>query len=309
MQNVMNTTDVGLSIEAIHAWIQADLTAVSTVIEARLESKIPLITQICEHIIQCGGKRIRPTVVLLAAKACGYQGEEHRELGAIVEMLHTATLLHDDVIDSAELRRGKTSANMQWGNTPSILVGDFLYSRIFQMMTKLNRMPILTVLSNTTNQMAEGEMLQLLNRNEPATKEDSYMQVILYKTAELFAAAAQLGAMIADQPKEIEQALFEYGKNIGIAFQLIDDALDYEANTQHVGKKIGNDLAEGKVTLPIIHALDHANPTQKQLIEDAVRLGKTDQFEAILETIHSTSAIKYTKDVAKQHAEQAIRHL
>lgn len=309
MQDVITTTDADVSIGTIHEWIKADLDKVNTIIQARLESKIPLIEQICQHIIESGGKRLRPTVVLLAARACGYQGDTHLELGAIVEMLHTATLLHDDVVDSAEMRRGRPSANMEWGNIPSILVGDFLYSRIFQMMTELNRMPILSLLSNTTNQMAEGEMLQLLNRNEPSTEESSYMQVIRYKTAELFAAAASLGAIIADQPENITHAMFAYGRDLGIAFQLIDDALDYDATTQNTGKQIGNDLAEGKVTLPLIHALNHAKPAERQTIEEAIRTGTAENFEGILNTIHTTEAIAYTKNVAKRHATLATQHL
>jgi len=240
------------------------MRAVDAVIRQRLSSEVPLIEQIGEYIIGAGGKRLRPVILLLVARAFGYDGHRHHELAAVVEFIHTATLLHDDVVDESELRRGRETANAVFGNAASVLVGDFLYSRAFQMMVDAGSMRIMQILSDATNVIAEGEVLQLLNMHDPDVTIDRYLQVIRYKTAKLFEAAAQLGAVLAGADATLEEAAAEYGRRIGTAFQLIDDMLDYTASAEQMGKNAGDDLREGKPTLPLLHLMEHGTPEQRQ---------------------------------------------
>lgn len=297
------------TIQSIRDLVANDFAEVDRLIEERLYSEVELIQQISKHIIHSGGKRLRPLLVLIGARACSYQGHEHVELAAIVEFIHTATLLHDDVIDVSELRRGQRTAHVIWGNEASILVGDFLYSRAFQMMANLNRTRIMEVMADTTNSIAEGEVLQLMNRNNPAVDEVRYMNVIRHKTAKLFEAATQLGAIIAHCPLPQEAAMAEYGLHLGTAYQLIDDVLDYSANKEELGKNLGVDLAEGKPTLPLIYAMKHGTPEQIRHIQTAITQGGLTNLEQILQAIHSTQALGYARTVARQEADLALQAL
>jgi len=274
--------------------IAADFEAVNRFILGHLHSGVPLVEKIGSYIIESGGKRLRPLMVLLAARACGYQGEHHISLAAVIEFIHTATLLHDDVVDTSDLRRGRATANARWGNAPSVLVGDFLYSRSFQMMVAMDSNRVMEVISKATNVIAEGEVLQLLNCKNPDVTEDSYMKVILGKTAMLFEAATQTGAIIADASPEQEEALRLYGRHLGIAFQLIDDLLDYQSSADEMGKNVGDDLAEGKPTLPLIHAMRNGNEEQRNLIRQAIRKGGLDDLEPIKRAVRETGALDYT---------------
>ena len=254
--------------------------------------------------------RLRPLLAVLAARALGYQGEQHISVAAIVEFIHTSTLLHDDVVDESTLRRGKETANAVFGNQASVLVGDFLYSRSFQMMVSLNDMRIMQILADATNVIAEGEVLQLMNVNDPDTTEQSYMQVIYCKTAKLFEAATRLAAVVANQPAEVEESLKLYGMHLGTAFQLIDDVLDYQADANELGKNIGDDLAEGKPTLPLIHALKHGNPAQQALIREAIVEGNgMSNLDAIMVALHETDAFGYTRAIAENEAAKAQQAL
>lgn len=274
-----------------------------------LQSEIPLINQLSQHIIQSGGKRLRPLLVLLTAKAFGYNGYSPIQLAAIIELLHTATLLHDDVVDGSELRRGKTTANAIWGNNASVLVGDYLYSRAFQLMVQLDDMQIMSLLAQATNKMAIGEVMQLVNCHEPDTTEENYMQVIRHKTGTLFAAAAQVSAVLAKRsPVEIEHMRC-YGSYLGSAFQLVDDALDYSASSEQMGKNMGDDLSEGKPTLPLIRALQQTTSHSAELIRTAIRESSLTHLDEIIKIIHSTDAIIYTYNIAKHEAAQALSHL
>lgn len=298
-----------MPIEQIRALVTNDFNALNTTIIENLSSQVVLINQIGKHIVKSGGKRLRPLLVLLSAKCFSYSGSDHIHLAAIIELIHTATLLHDDVVDESKLRRNQQTANAIWDNSASVLVGDFVYSRTFQMMVGLNRMDIMAKLSDTTNAIAEGEVLQLMNCNNPNTTESDYLRIIEYKTAILFAAATELGAMISDrQPHEIN-ALREYGHNIGMAFQIVDDILDYTANSDELGKNIGDDLAEGKPTLPLIYALTHASPEDQTLLRDAITHSRIDSLEKIQSIIVASHAIEYTKELAQQYVDQAIRAL
>jgi octaprenyl-diphosphate synthase len=274
-----------------------------------LGSNVPLVEKIGHYIVESGGKRLRPLLVLLAANACQYQGDKHIPLAAIIEFIHTATLLHDDVVDNSDLRRGKDTANAKWGNAPSVLVGDFLYSRAFQVMVEIGSLPIMDVISNATNVIAEGEVLQLLNCRNPDTTEEAYMQVIIGKTAMLFEAATQAGAILAGADAEQEDALRLYGRHLGIAFQLIDDVMDYESSAQEMGKNVGDDLAEGKPTLPLIEAMRKADDEGRKLIRKAIREGGLDDLNPVMEIVRSTGAIEYTKQCAQQQADDAIAAL
>jgi octaprenyl-diphosphate synthase len=285
--------------------VRDDMQAVNALIQKRLSSRVALINQLGHYIISSGGKRLRPMLVLLSARAFGYQGQDHYQLAAVVEFIHTATLLHDDVVDASELRRGKQTANSLWGNEASVLVGDFLYSRAFQMMVEVGQARVMEILANATNIIAEGEVLQLLNCQNPDTSEQAYLEVIRCKTAKLFEAAAQLGAVLSGQPAETEQAMITYGQHLGTAFQLIDDVLDYSADPATSGKNIGDDLAEGKPTLPLIHALRHGTPAQQELLRQAIEHGGREHIGEVSAAIKSTGALDYTIQAARAEAEKA----
>ena len=294
-----------MDIAAIRELIADDLTAIDKVILKRLQSDVVLINQIGAHIVYSGGKRMRPLIVLLAARAFGYEGDKHIDLAAVVEFIHTATLLHDDVVDASDKRRNKDTANALWGNSASVLSGDFLYSRSFEMMVDVGLMRILDILSHASNQIAEGEVLQLLNCNNPDTTEEEYMKVIYRKTATLFEAGAKIGAVLVDGTPEEEAAMADYGRHLGTAFQLIDDVLDYSSSSEEMGKNVGDDLAEGKPTLPLIRAMEKGTAEQKVLIKDAIENGGLDQIDAVTEAITSTDAIAYTAQIADQEANKA----
>jgi octaprenyl-diphosphate synthase len=287
-------------INEISAMVQGDMQQLDDCIRERLQSDVALINQISEYIIYSGGKRIRPLLLILSTRACGYSGNAHILLSAIIEFIHTATLLHDDVVDESALRRGQKTAHSVWGNAASVLVGDFLYSRSFQMMVDLKSMRIMQILAETTNTIAEGEVLQLLNLKQPDVDERSYMHVIENKTARLFAAACQLGAVIARQTADIEQALHRFGTMLGCVFQIADDILDYDADAQTMGKNIGDDLAEGKPTLPLIYARDLCSAAGREVIDQAVRDGDVSRLDDVMEIIHGCGAM----DKARQKAEE-----
>jgi len=284
-----------------------EMQRVDAVIRQRLASDVALIEQISHYIIGAGGKRIRPRLVLLFATALGHDGPQRHELAAIVEFIHTATLLHDDVVDESSLRRGRQTANALFGNAASVLVGDFLYSRAFQMMVSLDRMRILDVLADATNVIAEGEVLQLLNMHDPDTSVDDYLRVIRFKTAKLFEASARLGAVIADAPREVEDACADYGRALGTAFQLVDDLLDYEGSTAALGKNVGDDLREGKPTLPLLFAMSHSNSDERDLIRHAIEHGEIDRLPDIIAIVRRTGAIEATRHAARQESEAAMR--
>ncbi|VAW85867.1 Octaprenyl diphosphate synthase [hydrothermal vent metagenome] len=298
-----------MDLDKINALTANDMSAVNQLIAKRLQSDVALINQVALYIINSGGKRLRPALVLLGSGACGYQGTHHHTLAAIVEFIHTATLLHDDVVDASELRRGKETANAVWGNEASVLVGDFLYSRAFQMMVEIKNMRVMDILAEATNTIAAGEVMQLLNCHDADTTEERYLHVIHSKTAKLFAAAAQLGAIISHKPQEEENALATYGMHLGTAFQLIDDALDYNASPEETGKNIGDDLAEGKPTLPLIRVMQTGTASQKQTVRHAIEKGGLEHIEAVKEAILTTDALQYTTDCAKNEAQLAIKAL
>lgn len=274
------------------------MLAVDNVIRARLHSEVVLVRQVAEYIIHSGGKRMRPALLLLTAGAMGCQGTHHHELAAVVEFIHTATLLHDDVVDESDLRRGHQTANALFGNAASVLVGDFLYSRAFQMMVGVGNMRVMEVLADATNVIAEGEVLQLLNCHNAEVEVEDYLKVIRFKTAKLFEAAARLGGILGGASPALEQELAAFGMHIGTAFQLIDDVLDYSADEAEMGKHLGDDLAEGKPTLPLIHVMKHGTPEQAARVRQAIETGGRDDFQAVLEAIQATQAL----DVTRQHA-------
>lgn len=296
-------------VTAIKALVADDFTAVDQLIHEQLTSKVPLIGQVCGHIIDSGGKRLRPLLVLLVANALGYQGKDHIKIATIIEFIHTATLLHDDVIDDSAMRRGDRTANDIWGNSASILVGDFLTTRTFQLISQLRNFEAIDILAHTTNSLTEGEVKQLVNRNNADITEEQYFDVIKDKTARLFQAAAEMTACICHAPPQLRQGLGRYAMNLGTAFQLIDDALDYIGNSETLGKNTGDDLAEGKATLPLIHALYHANSTDAACIRQAIEHSSRDNLPAILATIARTDAVEYTLNQAKALAEEAIEEL
>lgn len=297
------------SHDDIHALVRDDMRAVDERISEALRSDVALINQISAYIIASGGKRLRPTLVLLSAGAYGYDGRRHVDLAAVIEFIHTATLLHDDVVDSSEMRRGQKTANVVWGNEASVLVGDFLYSRAFQLMVDVGSMRALEIFANTTNVIAEGEVLQLLNINEPDTTEAQYLEVIRSKTAKLFEAAARMGPMLLGMPADAESAMAAYGAHLGTAFQLVDDMLDYSGASDEIGKNLGDDLAEGKPTLPLIHAMRHGTPGQVTAVREAIKTGGRDNIDEILAAVESTGAITYTAEAAKEEAERAAEAL
>ncbi len=298
-----------MQIQDVYTLLAADREAVDARIRQRLHSEVVLINQIGHYIINSGGKRLRPILLLLSARALGYEGEDHHELAAVVEFIHTATLLHDDVVDGSELRRGKETANNVWGNEASVLVGDFLYSRAFQMMVGVNNMQVMAILSEATNTIAEGEVMQLLNVHNADLDEAGYLTVIRSKTAKLFESAAQLGAVLAGSDQATQQALAAYGMHLGVAFQLVDDALDYSASSEELGKNIGDDLAEGKPTLPLIYVINHGNAEQASLVREALEQGGRERIEEIGKAIESVGAIEYTSRAAQAEVDKAIAAL
>ncbi len=298
-----------MDYEAIKALVRDDLRAVDREIETRLQSDVALINQMGSYIVHSGGKRLRPVLVLLGSRAFGYTGNAHIRLAAIIEFIHTATLLHDDVVDASELRRGHTTANTIWGNEASVLVGDFLYSRAFEMMVEVGSMRVMEILAHTTNTIAKGEVMQLLNCHDPETTEERYIEVIRNKTAKLFQAAAQLAAVISGQNQQIEEDMAAYGMHLGTAFQLVDDALDYGRDNHDLGKNIGDDLAEGKPTLPLIYTLRQGNNRQRELIRTAIEEGGLAQMEEVMDAIESTGSITYTARRAEDEASRATAAL
>jgi octaprenyl-diphosphate synthase len=298
-----------MDLTPLRTLVQADLEATDKLIDEAFASDIQLITNLGRHLVNSGGKRLRPLIVLLSAKAFDYSGEAQQILAAVIELIHTATLLHDDVIDTSDLRRGQSTANAIWGNASSILVGDFLYSRAFQMMVRTNNMPVLEALASATNIIAEGEILQLLNCKNPQATEADYLKIIHAKTGVLFAAAAQIGPLLCQRSPAEVQALVDYGTHVGIAFQLVDDALDYNTETAILGKNQGDDLAEGKPTLPLIYAYKHSKGEEKARIEHAIRTADSTELPAILATIKATGALNYTYTLANEHVLKASNSL
>ncbi|WP_311948212.1 octaprenyl diphosphate synthase [Halomonas piscis] len=307
------TTDTPASTPAssspLHAAVADDFAAVNRTIVQQLSSRVPLVEAISGYIIDSGGKRLRPLLVLLATRSLGYAGDKHVTLATLIEFMHTSTLLHDDVVDESHLRRGKQTANDAWGNAPSVLVGDFLYSRSFQMMVDVGSMRIMEILSAATCIIAEGEVRQLTNIGNPSVSEDDYFATIQGKTAQLFEAASQTGAIIADATPEQEEALKLYGRYLGLAFQLVDDLLDYQGDADAMGKNVGDDLAEGKPTLPLLRAMEKGTPEQAKLIRQAIRKGGLDQLDAVLEIVRATGALDYTRARAETMAEKALAQL
>lgn len=284
-----------MKFDQLYRLIRADMQHVDAIIRRRLHSDVALVRQVAEHIIQSGGKRLRPALVLLTARTLGYQGQTHYTLAAVIEFIHTATLLHDDVVDESSLRRGRDTANALFGNAASVLVGDFLYSRAFQMMVEVGDKRILQVLADATNIIAEGEVLQLMNCHNANVDEVRYLQVIRYKTAKLFEAAARLGAIIGGASAQVEQQLAEYGMHLGTAFQLIDDVLDYSSSEAETGKHLGDDLAEGKPTLPLIYVMQHGTPEQSACVRQAIEHGGREDFPHVLAAIHATGALAHAQ--------------
>ncbi len=282
------------------------MDAVDLEIRTKLQSDVPLVKQVGEYIISAGGKRIRPALAVLFANAHGYHGKSHHTLAAIVEFIHTATLLHDDVVDESSLRRGRKTANALFGNAASVLVGDFLYTRSFQMMVGLQNMRIMDILADATNVIAEGEVLQLLNMHDPDVSEERYLQVIRSKTAKLFEAATSLGALIANASEVDIEAAAEYGRSLGTAFQLIDDVLDYSGNAADIGKNVGDDLREGKPTLPLIYLMQNGTEYQRNLVRECIENGESSKFDEILEAITTSGALEYSRKQAEQASSQAI---
>jgi len=286
--------------------VKQDSQAVDDLIRANLNSEVPMVEEIAAYLIEAGGKRLRPLLVLLCAKACGYQGSDHVKLAAVIEFLHTAMLLHDDVVDESDLRRGRETVNAAWGNAPSVLVGDFLHSRAFEMMVDIGNIRVMEILSKATNVIAEGEVQQLSFIRNPATTEVEYMEIISRKTAMLFQAAAHAGAVLAGANEKTEHALRDYGLHLGIAFQMVDDQLDYLGTPEELGKNIGDDLAEGKVTLPLIVAMRNGQPDQKAFVEDAIRNGGVENLPEMIRLVKATDALKYTSEQANTERCQAM---
>ncbi|KAF1055321.1 MAG: Octaprenyl diphosphate synthase [Stenotrophomonas maltophilia] len=308
---IIEDTRPALGLPQIQSLAAADMAAVDALIRRRLSSDVVLINQIADHIISAGGKRLRPMLVMLAGHAVGGSGAgaEHHQLAAIIEFTHTSTLLHDDVVDESSLRRGRSTANALWGNAPSVLVGDFLYSRSFQLMVELDRMPVMQILADTTNRIAEGEVLQLLHVHNPDTDEAAYLRVIERKTAVLFAAGTRLGALASGVDETAQQALYDYGMNLGYAFQIADDVLDYSANADELGKNLGDDLAEGKATLPLIHAMAHSDAATRERLRSIVQDGDASAMPEVLAAIRATGGLDYSRTRAEEYAERAERAL
>ena len=313
----MNTTSAAVvdpspaaAFQSVRDLIAPDMQAVDRRLSESLRSDVVLINQLSAYIIGGGGKRLRPALAVLCAKAAGYAGERaHVDIAVIIELIHTATLLHDDVVDESDLRRGRETANLVWGNQASVLVGDFLYSRAFQMMVEIGEPRVLEILADATNTIAEGEVMQLVNCHDPEISEQRYLDTIRFKTAKLFEAAAELGVVISGRDPKLETSLAAYGRHLGTAFQLVDDVLDYSASSEDTGKNIGDDLAEGKPTLPLLYAMWHGNPDQQAAVRHAIEEGGRDQIVTISEAIESTGAIAYTSALAREEAAIAVTSL
>lgn len=297
------------SLEEIRTLVRADLSAVDAMIRARLKSTVPLVDQVAEHIIAGGGKRLRPLLCVLAGRACGIETEKHIEAAAFIEFVHTATLLHDDVVDGSQKRRGRATANNIFGNQASVLVGDFVYSRAFQMMATVGSQRVMEIMADATNVIAEGEVLQLMNAHDPDTTEQRYLEVIYRKTGRLFEAGAEVAAVLAGAPPALQAALARYGKHLGTAYQLVDDVLDYKSDPATRGKNLGDDLAEGKPTLPLLHALRHGNDEQRALIRLAIEQGGLAQLGPIVEAIEATGGLDYAASFAQRETAQALAAL
>jgi octaprenyl-diphosphate synthase len=298
-----------MNIDEIRGLVADDMSAVDELVKVKLASEVALINQLGHYITHSGGKRLRPLLVVLAARASGYEGDKHLLVAAIIEFIHTATLLHDDVVDASEMRRGQEAANVLFGNEAAVLVGDFLYSRAFQMMVEVGGMAIMEILSDTTNAIAEGEVMQLMNCHDPDTSQDRYLDVIHYKTAKLFQAATRLGSVLARRSVEQQDAMAAYGLHLGKAFQLVDDVLDYSADSKELGKNVGDDLAEGKPTLPLIYAMRHGTDAQAALIRSSIEEGGQEHIAEIIAAIESTGALAYTQRLARDEADSAIQRL
>ncbi len=298
-----------MSLDAIRSWVKEDMERVNALILSRLAADIPLIDSLSQHIVASGGKRIRPMVLLLTAKALNYRGDAQILLAAIIEFIHTATLLHDDVVDDSALRRGQSTANSIWGNEASVLVGDFLFSRAFQLMAEVNSLKVMSILATASNTIAKGEVLQLLNCHDTATDENRYFEVISAKTAKLFSAATQLAAVISEQDLKMENEMIAFGHHLGLAFQLVDDALDYQGDADTLGKNVGDDLAEGKPTLPLIYTLRVGNPEEQALIRAAIENGGSTYLNDIQQALIRNQAIEYTHRRAEEEVQAAIRAL
>lgn len=298
-----------MQIDSIKNLVAEDMQAVDAVIQQRLSSDVVLVNQLSHYILNSGGKRLRPLLSLMASNAYGYEGKLHYTLSAIIEFIHTATLLHDDVVDESDMRRGRETANALFGNAASVLVGDFLYSRAFEMMVDLDSMKIMQILAETTNVIAEGEVMQLMNCHDADTTEQRYLDVIHAKTAKLFEAATRLGAVLCNRTEAEEKAMASYGMHLGTAFQLIDDVLDYSSSSEEMGKNVGDDLAEGKPTLPLIYAMRNGTVEQSDIVRKAIEQGGLEYLDQVMDAIKQTGAIEYTEQVARQQAELAIQQL
>lgn len=298
-----------MTVDRLKTLVSDDFDAVNTLIINKIQSQIGLIDDLAHHIVQSGGKRLRPLLVLLASRACNYSGKDHITLAAMIEFFHTATLLHDDVVDESTLRRGRETANEIWGSKASILVGDYLFTQSVQLMVSVNHSQILRLLADTSHQISCGEVKQLVNRHNSSLSIEDYFDVIRSKTALLFATSASIGALLVDAGEEVEQSLYAYGLHLGNAFQLIDDALDYCSDSKTIGKNIGDDLADGKATLPLLHALQHGTSAQQQLIRDSLREGSLQHLTEILEAIEATKAIEFTRNYAAQEVDRALTAL
>ena len=302
-----------MDFKAISAVVADDFDAVNRFIAHHLDSNVPMIREVGDYIVSGGGKRLRPLVAILSARASGYQGERHVDIAAVIEFLHTATLLHDDVVDESSMRRGRPTVNAVWGNAASVLVGDFLISRAFELLVRIGNQTLLNILSASTNVISEGEVLQLINCRDPDTTEERYMRVIHHKTAKMFESAAQTGAVLAadnDADAARAQEVFgAYGRHMGIAFQLIDDVLDYTGDAEALGKNVGDDLAEGKPTLPLIYTMREGSPEQAALIRHAIRTGGLDQLDEIINTVQQAGGLEYTRDMARKHTGIALQSL
>ena len=296
-------------VNHIHQVVADDFASLNRKVVSQLHSQVPLIESIGNYIIEAGGKRMRPVLVLLCAKALGYGGEQHVDLATVIEFLHTATLLHDDVVDMSQMRRGRPTANVRWDNPSSVLVGDFIYSRAFQLLVQIGNMQIMDVMATTTNKISEGEVLQLVHQHDPATTEAAYLEVIRNKTAILFAAACSTAAILADAPAPVQQQLHNFGLEVGMAFQLVDDVLDYSGNSAELGKNVGDDLAEGKPTLPLIYTMQHGTREQKNLIASAIENGGLDHLQDIIAAVKNSGALAYTQNVAEKRIEHALASL
>jgi len=294
-----------MDISEIHDLVSDDLAKINDLINQSLASEVPLIGQLSSYIIRAGGKRIRPTLVALVSKAQNYQGDHHINVGTFIEFIHTATLLHDDVVDASNLRRGQDTANKVWGDEASVLVGDFLYSRAFEMMVELDDMRVMGIMANATNKIAEGEVMQLLNSHNIKVTEEQYLNVVQHKTAKLFAAAASSSALVCGADNNIELCFSNYGKNLGIAFQVADDVMDFMSESSDIGKNIGDDIAEGKPTLPLIHAIKNSSGRDRTLITEAIKNGSLDEVDEIISVLHRTGAIEYCFKVARKYSNLA----